>query len=76
MVNLELGRQFDVVLCLFSSIGYVRTRARLKKTLFSFARHLQAGGVAIIEPWWSKSGYKPGAVTMTSVGNDDVKIAR
>ena len=50
MVNLELGRQFDVVLCLFSSIGYVRTRALLKKTLFSFARDLKAGGVAITEP--------------------------
>src|SRR5262245_34825049 len=29
MVDLDLRRQFDVVLCLFSSIGYVRTRARL-----------------------------------------------
>jgi ubiquinone/menaquinone biosynthesis C-methylase UbiE len=76
MVNLELGRQFDVVLCLFSSIGYVRTRARLKKTLFNFARHLKAGGVAIIEPWWTKASYQPGAITMTTVGNDDVKIAR
>jgi ubiquinone/menaquinone biosynthesis C-methylase UbiE len=76
MVSLDLGRQFDVVLCLFSSIGYVRTRARLKKTLSNFARHLKVGGVAIIEPWWSKSSYKPGAVTMTTVGNDDVKIAR
>jgi ubiquinone/menaquinone biosynthesis C-methylase UbiE len=25
MVNFNLGRQFDVILCLFSSIGYVRT---------------------------------------------------
>jgi ubiquinone/menaquinone biosynthesis C-methylase UbiE len=76
MVNLELGRQFDVVLCLFSSIGYVRTYARLKKTLSNFARHLETGGVAIIEPWWSKASYRVGAVTMTTVGNDDVKIAR
>jgi ubiquinone/menaquinone biosynthesis C-methylase UbiE len=76
MVNLELGRQFDVVLCLFSSIGYVRTHARLKKTLSNFARHLKAGGIAIIEPWWSKASYRVGAVTMTTVGNDDVKIAR
>jgi ubiquinone/menaquinone biosynthesis C-methylase UbiE len=76
MVNLELGRQFDVVLCLFSSIGYVRTRARLRKTLVNFARHLKVGGVVIVEPWWTRAGYKVGAVTMTSVGNDDVKIAR
>jgi ubiquinone/menaquinone biosynthesis C-methylase UbiE len=71
MVNLDLGRQFDVVLCLFSSIGYVRTHARLKRTLFNFARHLKVGGVVIIEPWWSKADYKAGAVTMTTVGNDD-----
>jgi ubiquinone/menaquinone biosynthesis C-methylase UbiE len=76
MVSLELGRQFDVVLCLFSSIGYVRTHARLKKTLTNFARHLKTGGVAIIEPWWTKASYRVGAVTMTTVGNDDVKIAR
>jgi len=76
MVDLELRRQFDVVLCLFTSIGYVRTRARLKRTLFNFARHLKVGGAAIIEPWWSKNSYKPGAITMTTVGNDDVKIAR
>jgi ubiquinone/menaquinone biosynthesis C-methylase UbiE len=76
MVNFELGRQFDIVLCLFSSIGYVRTHARLKKTLSNFARHLETGGVAIIEPWWSKASYRVGTVTMTTVGNDDVKIAR
>jgi ubiquinone/menaquinone biosynthesis C-methylase UbiE len=76
MVSLDLGREFDVVLCLFSSIGYVRTHARLKKTLANFSRHLKVGGVAIIEPWWTKSGYKVGAITMTTAGNDDVKIAR
>src|SRR5262245_55404907 len=43
MVTLDLGRQFDVVLCLFSSIGYVKSRARLKKTLANFARHLKPG---------------------------------
>jgi ubiquinone/menaquinone biosynthesis C-methylase UbiE len=76
MVTLDLGRQFDVVLCLFSSIGYVRTPARLKRTLQNFARHLKDGGVAIIEPWWSKANYKVGAVSMNTAGNDDVKIAR
>jgi ubiquinone/menaquinone biosynthesis C-methylase UbiE len=76
MVSLDLRGQFDVVLCLFSSIGYVRTRARLKKTLSNFARYLKVGGVAIIEPWWTKASYRVGAVTMTTVGNDDVKIAR
>ena len=76
MVSFDLGRQFDVVLCLFSSIGYVRTRPRLKKTLANFTRHLKVGGIVLIEPWWTKASYRVGAVTMTTVGNDDVKIAR
>jgi ubiquinone/menaquinone biosynthesis C-methylase UbiE len=76
MVSLDLGRQFDVVLCLFSSIGYVKTRARLKKTLFNFARHLNPGGVLIVEPWWTRANFKPGTVTMNTAGDDTVKMVR
>ncbi len=76
MVSLDLGREFDVVLCLFSSIGYVKTPARLKKTLFNFARHLKPGGVMIVEPWWTRASFKAGAVTMSTAGDDNVKIAR
>jgi ubiquinone/menaquinone biosynthesis C-methylase UbiE len=30
MTNFDLGRQFDAIVCLFSSIGYVRTKSRLQ----------------------------------------------
>ncbi len=30
MAEFDLGKQFDVVTCLFSSIGYVKTKARLR----------------------------------------------
>ena len=76
MVSLDLDRQFDVLLCLFSSIGYVKTRARLKKTLFNFACHLKPGGVMIVEPWWTPANFKPGAVTMSTAGDDTVKMVR
>src|SRR5262249_6144885 len=76
MVTLDLGREFDVILCLFSSIGYVRTSARLKRTLANFGRHLKTGGVVIIEPWWSRAAFQAGTITMNSFGNDDIKIAR
>ncbi len=33
MVNFSLGRRFDVIVCLFSAIGYVRTVSNLKQTL-------------------------------------------
>jgi SAM-dependent methyltransferase len=76
MEDFDLGRKFDVVLCLFSSIGYVRTYPRLARTLRSFARHLRPGGVAIIEPWFSKADWKKGLVYMRTCESNDLKIAR
>ncbi|HUI23234.1 MAG TPA: class I SAM-dependent methyltransferase [Nitrososphaerales archaeon] len=76
MVNFELGKKFDVVLCLFSSIGYVRTYPRLARTLRNFARHLSDGGVVIIEPWFTKSTVKDGYVHVLVQGNDDLKVVR
>lgn len=76
MEDFDLGREFDVVLCLFSSIGYVRTYPRLARTLRNFARHLRAGGVAIIEPWFSKPDWNDGSVHMHTFESDDLKIVR
>jgi len=76
MVSFHLGRQFDIILCLFSSVGYVRTYTRLGKTLKNFARHLRTGGVTIIEPWFTKSTVKPGYVHVLAQGTDDLKIVR
>jgi SAM-dependent methyltransferase len=61
MVDLDLGRRFDVVTCLFSSIGYVATIERLRRAIAAMGRHLTPGGVLIIEPWvlpedWIDSG--------------------
>jgi ubiquinone/menaquinone biosynthesis C-methylase UbiE len=76
MVTLNLGEEFDVITCLFSSIGYVKTAADLKRTLQNFARHLKKGGVVIIEPWLTKKMFKKGHPHMTTYGDDHIKIAR
>jgi ubiquinone/menaquinone biosynthesis C-methylase UbiE len=76
MVTLNLGKKFDVITCLFSSIGYVKTSADLKRTLQNFARHLKKGGVVIIEPWLTKEMFKKGLPHMTTYGDDRIKIAR
>lgn len=76
MVNMRLNRKFDVIACLFSSIGYVKTHAKLQKTLKTFAAHLKIGGVAIIEPWFTKASYKAGFAHMTTYDGKDLKIAR
>jgi len=76
MVDFDLGRKFDVVLCLFSAIGYVRTYPRLARTLRNFARHLRDGGVVIIEPWLTKSTVKDGYIHVLVQGDDKLKVVR
>jgi len=51
MRTLDLRHRFDVVTCLFSSIGYVRTPEALRDAVAAMARHVAAGGLLIVEPW-------------------------
>jgi len=76
MLDFELGRQFDVVTCLFSSIGYVKTVPNLKRAVAHMSRHLKPGGVLVVEPWFTPEDWHPGKVHATFVDEPDLKIAR
>jgi SAM-dependent methyltransferase len=76
MINLNFKYKFDIILCLFSSIGYVKTYSNLQKTILNFVNHLQHGGVVIIEPWFTKDTYMVGHPGMTTYEGEDIKIAR
>lgn len=53
LVDFDLGRQFDAVVCLGSSIAYARTLPKLRQAMATLARHTNAGGVIVVEPWFS-----------------------
>jgi ubiquinone/menaquinone biosynthesis C-methylase UbiE len=76
MKTLRLGKQFDVILCMLSSIGYVKTAANLEKTIENFSQHLTKGGLALIEPSHAKSLYVCGEPRITTYDGKDAKIAR
>lgn len=76
MITLDLKKKYDVIICLFSSIGHVKTYNNLEKTIQNFSNHLENGGVVIIEPWLTKSTYDAGRPGMTTYDSDDIKIAR
>lgn len=76
MVDFDLGRAFDVVLCLFGSVGYARTVERLRRTVANLSRHALPGGVVLIEPWFSPEAWNPGRVHATLVDRPEIKIAR
>jgi SAM-dependent methyltransferase len=51
MRSFDLGRTFDVVTCLSSSIAWMRTPDDLSQAIGTMARHLTPGGLLVIEPW-------------------------
>ncbi len=51
MRSFRLGRHFDAVVCLFSSIGYLLTLDDVKQAVATMADHLHPGGILIVEPW-------------------------
>lgn len=76
MTSFDLGRKFDVITCLFSSIGYVKTLENLGKTYRCFAAHLVEGGTVFVEPWFTKEVYSAGGAYMDTYDGEDLKIAR
>ena len=75
MADFSLEGRFDVVMCLFSSIGYVRTEARMRDAVLCMRRHLRPGGVLLIEPWFTPETYWTGTITANYVDQPDLKIA-
>jgi SAM-dependent methyltransferase len=76
MVDFRLGKTFDVITCLFSSIGYVLTVEALRQTLMTFACHLNPGGIVVIEPWLRPDVYREGGIHASFVDKPDIKISR
>ncbi len=77
MLNLNLNKKFDVILCLASSISYLENYVSLKKVIKRLSDHLNPGGVLIIEPWQIKNGDDiSGKPYLLTFDTEDVKIAR
>lgn len=76
MMNFNLKKQFDIITCLFSSIGYVKTYANLDRTLKNFYKHLRTGGVLIIEPWIDRNKFYAGSSHVDTYKDNNIVIAR
>jgi hypothetical protein len=74
MADFSLGRRFDIVTCLFSSIAYVRTLERMRRGVACMAGHLNPGGVLLLEPWFTPETYWTDTLTVNHVDQPDLKI--
>lgn len=75
-LDLDLGRTFDAVTCLFSSIAYARTTDNLFRAIDVMAGHLTPGGVLVVEPFFPPERFQAGTPWATFVDEPDLKIAR
>jgi len=76
MAAFELNRRYDVVMCLFSSIGYVKTLPRVTDALRCFRDHLTKGGVVIVEPWFGPGALRLGNGTTNHAEANGVRVER
>lgn len=76
MVDFDLGRRYDAVICLFSSIGYVRTLPNLERALRCFGNHVKSDGVILVEPWFPPGVLEHGRVVTLTAEAGDTKLCR
>ena len=76
MMSFQINRCFDAIICLFSSIAYVRTDRNLKKTIKHFGDQLNPGGVLIIEPFLTRETFFTGEIDGGTMSGDGIKISR
>lgn len=77
MASFALGRRFDAVTCLFSSIGYLSSEDELQRAVAAFSRHLEPGGVLVVDGWVRPDRWgEPGRVHVETVEADDMTVVR
>ena len=73
----DLGKKYDVVQCLFSSIGYLKRGAEVVEALRCFRGHVAEGGVILVEPWFTPEVWRVGVPHIAPpVDLPELKICR
>ena len=77
MRSFDLGRRFDAVVCLFSSIGYMQSVDELHAAVGCMGAHLSAGGVLVVDGWVRPDAWvDPGKVHAEAANGEGVAVTR
>jgi len=76
MRSFALDARYDVITCLFSSIGYMTTLDDLRRAVARMADHLVPGGILLVEPWLTPEAWRPNTVHALFIDEPELKIAR
>lgn len=77
MRSFSLGRTFDAVVCLFSSIGYMASADDLDSAVANIASHLRPSGVLVLDAWVRPDAWRdPGTVHVQVVERPELTVVR
>lgn len=76
MTSFNLDERFDVIICMFGTVGYCKTLDMLERTFQNINEHLNPGGIFIFEPWLDPQSFHCGIPFLHYYDGDDIKIAR
>jgi SAM-dependent methyltransferase len=77
MTALDLGEKFDAIVCLFSSVGYMKDTDQLERAVGSMAVHLNQGGILVVDGWVRPDAWIGDGHTSVDVASDDkTKVVR
>ncbi len=75
LIDFTLETEFDVMICLYGSIGFVKTEDNLRASMKRIATHLRPNGLALITPWSTVEDFQD-LIVVDAADNPDLKIAR
>ncbi len=75
MIDFRLDAVFDAAICMYGSIGFVKTAGNLRAAMGRIAAHLRSGGVALITPWGTQEHFEH-LIVVDAIDRPELKIAR
>lgn len=76
MTTFRLERRFDLVTCLFSSVGYLDGEAALRQAIRRMAVHLGPGGLLIVEPALTPERLQPAETSTMDLRYAGARVRR
>ena len=75
LIDFDVKANFDAMICLYGSIGFVKTVANLRAAMRRIAAQLRPNGVALITPWSTREDFRE-CLVVDAVDEPDLKISR
>jgi len=76
MSHFDLSQSYDIVTCLFGSIGWTKTLEKMEMSIINMTKHLNENGLLIVEPWFTPETWKDGLLSSSYIKEGNSAVAR